>query len=93
MPASFILFYSAAVGLVLWATARHYLRRFNRPQPQNEIQRLTSYAAWLEHRLDTARQERWDRLVILHLSEQLGAACEELARAQNGPQSSVTALR
>lgn len=96
MPASFILFYSAAAGIALWVTARHYFRKRSSQRPQGEVQRLTNYAAWLEHRLDTARQERWDRLVILNLSEQLGTACEELARAkQHAPQrvrASLTAL-
>lgn len=91
MPASLILFPALVVALAAWVAAWLYTRSSAKPTARDELQRLRNHAAWLEQRLDTARQERWDRDMIVSLSNQLGAACEELARARGRARSSATA--
>ncbi|MGH7947257.1 MAG: LapA family protein [Opitutaceae bacterium] len=84
MPASFIIVPAVVIGLIAWLAAWWCTRGSKNVSPRDEMGRLRNHAAWLEQRLDTARQERWDREMILCLSDQLGAACHELARAQGG---------
>ena len=91
MPASLILFACATIGIALWTTMRRYARKVESSYPASYLQRLHQHAAWLELRLDTARQERWDRKKILSLSDQLGATCEELARVKSGAFRKTTA--
>jgi alkylation response protein AidB-like acyl-CoA dehydrogenase len=91
MPASLILFACATIGIAVWTTLRHYARKVKSSDPAGYFQRLHQHAAWLELRLDTARQERWDRKKILSLSDQLGATCEELARVKGGSFRNTTA--
>ena len=83
MPATLILLPAVTIGLIAWLVAWLFTREA-RPSPRDEIRRLQNHAAWLEQRLDTARQERWDREMIISLSDQLGAACEQLERARRG---------
>jgi hypothetical protein len=90
MPASFILLPALAIALASVIAAWLYTRNDENHGPREEVQRLKNHAAWLEQRLDTARQERWDREMIISLSEQLGAACEQLARAQGRSRRGVT---
>ena len=91
MPATFILFSSAAIGIALWVAVRRYFRNLKIKRPESELQRLRKRAAWLEQRLDLARQERQDRLMILTLSNQLGRACSDLARAQDRSHRNIPA--
>ena len=91
MPASFILFACAAIGIALWTMLRRHFRKVKSGYPASHLQQLHNRAVWLELRLDTARQEHWDRKVIASLSDQLGATCEELARAQSGSYRNTTA--
>jgi hypothetical protein len=84
MPASFILFSCAAIGIALWTLVRRCFRKVKIDYSPSHLQRLHHRAVWLELRLDKARQERWDRTTIVSLSDELGATCEELARAQSG---------
>ena len=83
MPASLIFFASATIGIALWTTLRRYARTVQSDHPASYRQRLHQHAVWLELRLDTARQERWDRKKILSLSDELGATCQELARVKS----------
>ena len=85
MPASFILFPAFVIGIVAWLAAWWYTRKTRGDHARDEVDRLRNHAAWLEQRLDIARQERWDREMIVNLSDQLGVACHELARARRGP--------
>jgi hypothetical protein len=85
MPASFILVPAVVIGLIAWIAAWWYTRKSANVGPRDEIRRLQNHAAWLEQRLDIARQERWDREMINNLSDQLGAACRELACARRRP--------
>jgi hypothetical protein len=84
MPATFIILPAIVIGVTAWLAAWWYTRNPAEDGVRDEIHRVRNHAAWLEHRLDTARQERWDRDMIVSLSDQLGAACNELARAQRG---------
>ena len=86
MPASFILLPAFVIGITAWLAAWWYTRTMRGDQARDEFNRLRNHAAWLEQRLDIARQERWDHEMIVNLSDQLGAACDELARARRGPQ-------
>ena len=93
MPATFILLPALVIGLAAWIAAWWFTRRDQRA-PREEIVRLKNHAVWLEQRLDTARRERWDRDMIVSLSDQLGAACDELARARRGTRRpAVTSAR
>ena len=89
MPASLILLPAFVIGVAAWLAAWWYTRKTRADQTRDEVDRLRNHAVWLEQRLDIARQERWDREMILTLSEQLGAACTELARARHGPTRSA----
>jgi hypothetical protein len=91
MPASLIILPAVVVALAAWLAAWLYTRSSAKPTARDELQRLRNHAAWLEQRLDTARQERWDPEMIVSLSNQLGVACEELSRAQGRTRSSATA--
>ena len=82
MPASFIILPAVVIGLIAWLAAWWFTHASKSDSPRDELERLRNHAAWLEQRLDTARQERWDRDMIVSLSDQLGAACGELSRAQ-----------
>ena len=92
MPAALILSLAFVIGALAWLAAWWQARR----QPANrraEIQRLGNHALWLEQRLDVARRERWDRQMIASLSEQLGTACQRLARLRRARSQSVEATR
>ena len=91
MPASFILFSCAAIGIALWTMVRRHFRKVKNDYTPSHLQRLHNRAVWLELRLDKARQEHWDRTTIVSLSDELGATCEELARAQSGSFRGTTA--
>ena len=82
MPATFFILPALVIGVIAWFTAWWYTRRRAADTPRDEIIRLRNHASWLEQRLDTARQERWDREMIHALSDQLGVACADLTRAQ-----------
>jgi len=82
MPASLILVPALAVAFVSLLAAWLYTRNTANHSLREEVQRLKIHAAWLEQRLDTARRERWGHEMIVSLSDQLGATCEQLARAQ-----------
>ena len=86
MPATLILLPAVVVGVIAWLAAWWYTRN-STGSPRDEIQRLRNHAAWLEQRLDVARQERWDRAMIVNLSDQLGTACNTLARARHRSQN------
>jgi hypothetical protein len=90
MPATFIFLPAFVIGVVAWLAAWWYTHR-NLNSPRDEIERLTNHAAWLEQRLDIARQERWDRGMIVSLSDQLGVACHELRRARHRHPREMTA--
>ena len=82
MPAAtFILLLAVVIGVIAWLAAWWYTRKSGN-NTSDEIQRLRNHAAWLEQRLDVARRERWDREMILSISDQLGTACDALARAR-----------
>lgn len=83
MPATFLLLPAVVIGMIAWITAWWYTRHQARSSPRDELERLRNHAAWLEQRLDTARQERWEHEMIVSLSDQLGSACHELASARN----------
>lgn len=78
----FILFVASVIALVSGMAAWWYVERPANYHPRNELMRLRNHAAWLEQRLDLARRERWGHDMIVSLSEQLGVACQQLARAQ-----------
>lgn len=82
MPATLILLPALALALVAWLGAWWYTRDAAKHGARNELQRMWNHAAWLEQRLDTARRERWDHEMIVSVSNQLSAACAQLARAQ-----------
>ena len=84
MPATFLLFPALVIGVVAWLAAWWFTHKPVENGERDEIIRLRNHAAWLEQRLDTARRERWDREMIASLSDQLGTACANLARAQRG---------
>ena len=84
MPGSLILFSCAAISIALWTAFRRCFRKVKNEYSPSHLQRLHNRAVWLEVRLDKARQEHWDRTTIRSLSDELGATCEELARAQSG---------
>ena len=90
MPATFILFPALVIGFTAWILAWWFTRHSHRA-PRDEINRLRNHALWLEQRLDTARGERWDRDMIVSLSDRLGAACAELARARRDSRRSTIA--
>jgi hypothetical protein len=93
MPATFILIPALVIGLTAWLAAWWFTRQ-NQRAPRDEIDRLRNYALWLEQRLDIARSERWDRDMIVSLSDQLGTACAQLARARRGSRRpTVTSAR
>ena len=83
MPATFIVLPALAIGVVAWLAAWWFTRKA-KPNPRDELRRLRNHAAWLEQRLDIARQEHWDCRMIVILSDQLGTACQQLADAQRG---------
>jgi hypothetical protein len=85
MPATFIVLPAVLIGVIAWLAAWWFTRK-PRLSPREELRRLRNHAAWLEQRLDLARQERWDCEMIVGLSDQLGTACQELADAQRGAQ-------
>lgn len=82
MPATLILLPAVVIGLVAWLAAWWHTRKAAKQTARDEVQRLRNHAAWLEQRLDTARREHWDREMIVHLSDELGAACAQLAQAR-----------
>jgi hypothetical protein len=90
MPATFILLPALVVGLIAWLVASVYTRRNAREGSRDKVQRLRNHALWLEQRLDLARRERWDRDMIVSLSDQLGVACHELARARRSDHRRAT---
>ena len=85
MPVTLILLPAALIGLVAWIAAWWHTRNAAGRRQRDEIARLRNRAAWLEQRLDQARQERWDPPMIVALSDQLGTACQELADARRRP--------
>jgi hypothetical protein len=91
MPATFILLPAVVIGVIVWIVAWWYTRRLANRNQRDEIKRLRNRAAWLEQRLDRARQERWDRAMILGLSDQLGTACQDLADVRHGRRRSLSA--
>jgi hypothetical protein len=91
MPATLILLPALGIALVSWIAAWLYTRNSANHSSVDELQRLRNHAAWLEQRLDTARQERWGHEMIVSLSDQLGTACEQLARAQGRMRTRTTA--
>ena len=93
MPATFFILPALVIGVIAWFTAWCYTRSRRADTPREQVQRLRNHAAWLEQRLDTARQERWDREMINALADQLGVACEELGRAQNSARRSSAPAR
>ena len=86
MSATLILLPAVVIGVIAWLAAWWYTRT-SVGSPRDELQRLRDHAAWLEQRLDIARQERWDRAMIVGLSDQLGTACDALARARHRSQN------
>jgi hypothetical protein len=92
MPATFILLPAFVIGIIAWVAAWWFTRTSPSDSQRNELQRLRNHALWLEQRLDIARRERWDREMILTLSDQLGDACNELACARRGTQRHVNAV-
>ena len=91
MPASILLFPAVVIALIAWTAAWWFTRKSRPETRRDEIERLRRHAIWLEQRLDTARRERWGREMIVSLSQQLGLACEDLARAQEGKRSRTLA--
>jgi hypothetical protein len=93
MPATLILLPAVVIGVIAWLAAWWYARN-STATPRDEIQRLRNHAAWLEQRLDVARQERWDHAMIVGLSDQLGTTCDALARARHrSPDPTLTSAR
>ena len=90
MPASLILFSCAAIGIALWTALRRHFRKVKNDYSPSYLHQLHNRAVWLELRLDKARQEHWDRTTIVSLSDELGATCEELTRAQSGAYRNLT---
>ena len=92
MPAPLILSLAFVLGAVAWLAAWWHVRR--RPESRRaEIQRLGNHALWLEQRLDVARRERWDPQMIASLYQQLGLACQKLARLRRGTRPAREAPR
>jgi hypothetical protein len=75
---------SAAIGIIAWIAAVLHLRNPVNHDPRADFRQLQRHAAWLEERLDRARREHWDPLMITSLSNQLGDACRRLAEARHG---------
>jgi hypothetical protein len=82
MQAVLILLVGSVIALFAWIAAWRHTRNPANHSAREELHRLRTHALWLEQRLDTARRERWDHAMIVNLSDQLGAACRQLARAQ-----------
>ena len=82
MQAAFILLLGATIATIAWLLAWWHTRTPVDHGVRDELRRLKNHALWLEQRLDTARRERWDPAMIVTLSDQLGAACRQLARAR-----------
>jgi hypothetical protein len=72
------------VTILAWLAAWAHTRDPANHDPREDFRQLQRHAAWLEQRLDTARREHWGAEMITHLSDQLGAACRDLARARGG---------
>jgi hypothetical protein len=79
-----ILIVAIAIGLAAWIAALVHTRNPAHHDPREDYRRLQRHAAWLEQRLDQARRERWGAAMINGLSDQLGKACQQLARARGG---------
>jgi hypothetical protein len=82
MQTVLILLIASVIALTSWLAAWWHTRNPASRNARDELQRLRTHALWLEQRLDTARRERWDRDMIVKLTDQLGIACRQLARAQ-----------
>jgi hypothetical protein len=87
MPATLILLPAVVIGVIAWLAAWWYTRTSAGGNAHDELQRLGNHAAWLEQRLDVARRERWDHEMLISLSDQLGTACNALARARRRSQT------
>jgi hypothetical protein len=81
MPILAIVF---VLAVAAWFSAWSHATRPLRRNPREKYRQLQRHAAWLEQRLDQARRERWDPEMIRTLSNQLGVACRQLARARGG---------
>ena len=82
MPATLVLIPVLILALAASLAAWWYTRDGAHHGTRDELQRMWNHAAWLEQRLDTARRERWDHEMIVSVSNQLAAACAQLASAQ-----------
>lgn len=92
MPAGLILFVVFVIVLVASFAAWRSERNPANHRAREELQRMRNHAAWLEQRLDTARQEHWDSAMIVNLSNQLGVACHKLAHARRNVRRHTPAL-
>lgn len=79
-----ILAVFAAIAVVAWLAAWTYLRNPANHNPREDYRQLQRHAAWLEQRLDQARQEHWGSEMINRLSNELGDACQQLGRTRGG---------
>jgi hypothetical protein len=79
-----ILAVALVVAVTAWLAAWRQTSGRARRNPREEYRQRQRHAAWLEQRLDQARRERWDPEMIATLSNQLGVACRQLARARGG---------
>jgi hypothetical protein len=79
-----ILVVLVVVAILAWLAAWNHTRNPANRDPREDFRQLQRHAAWLEQRLDTARREHWGGEMIAQLSDQLGAACRDLAQARGG---------